>query len=307
MPADTVLIAIDWGTSRARAYRVGDDGATIDERAGDTGIQRVPAGGFPDAYDRLLGDWCESRVPRFACGMVGSRQGWIEAPYVACPASLESLADALVSAPDRALSIVPGLTTRDAAGLPDVMRGEETQILGAVGTDSPRTLVVLPGTHSKWALVEHGVVLDFATYMTGEFYEALAGHTILGRFAGDAKPDAAAAADGFARGVERGLATGGFLHDAFGARTLVLAGELAPEASLEWLSGVLIGREVRTARTWAHRGGHDASRAIVVGSDALVQRYLRALEAGGIATVRGPADAAARGLHAIARAAGRLA
>lgn len=307
MSADTALIAVDWGTSRARAYRVGADGAAIDERAADAGIQRVPAGGFPDAYDRLLGDWAGIRVPRLACGMVGSRQGWVEAPYVACPASLDALADRLATAPDRALAIVPGLTTRDAAGLPDVMRGEETQILGAVGTDSPRTLVVLPGTHSKWALVERGVVVDFVTYMTGEFYEALAGHTILGRFAGDAKPDAATAAGAFARGVDRGLSTGAFLHDAFGARTLVLAGELAPEASLEWLSGVLIGREVRNARNWAQRAGHDASRALVVGGDALVHRYLQALEAGGVATTQGPADAAARGLYAIARAAGRIA
>jgi 2-dehydro-3-deoxygalactonokinase len=301
-----VLIAVDWGTSRARAYRVGADGEPLDERAADLGIQRVGAGSFAEAFRQLIGDWQASGLPRLACGMVGSRQGWVEAPYVRCPASLATLADGIVATPDGALAIVPGLITRDAGGMPDVMRGEETQIVGAVAADAPRTLVVLPGTHAKWALVERGTVLDFATFMTGELHETLLAHTILGRFATSAAPARAAGEAAFARGVERGLGAGGFMHDIFGARTHVLAGELAPDEVGEWLSGLLIGREVRTARSWAHRGGHDASRVLIVGGDTLVERYLRVFRNCGIDAMRGPADAAARGLHAIARAAGRI-
>ena len=217
------LIAIDWGTTRARAYRMDRNGRVLGERTEPLGIQQLGGLGFPDALSRLLGDWDGDAVPRLACGMVGSRQGWREAPYVECPASLESLARGLVETVAGGLAIVPGLATRDAAGVPDVMRGEETQLLGALPADVPRTLAVLPGTHSKWARVERGVVLDFTTFMTGELYEALVAHTILGRLAAAPGEGAEAA---FIRGVERGLAAGALMHDAFGARTLALAGEL---------------------------------------------------------------------------------
>jgi 2-dehydro-3-deoxygalactonokinase len=185
------------------------------------------------------------------------------------------------------------------------MRGEETQLLGAVPVDAPRTLVVLPGTHSKWARVEHGVVLDFTTFMTGEMYDALLGHTILGRLPKDAQPVDGTAA--FARGVLRGLGAGGFTHDVFGARTLMLMGELPAGDVPEWLSGFVIGREIRNARTWAQHAGDDGSRVLVVGSDALAGRYLTALRVSEMSATPGPADAAAAGLYRIALAAGRIA
>ena len=177
------LIAVDWGTTHARAYRLDDAGSVLGVRAAPLGIGKLGDLAYPDALARLLGDWIDEPVPRIACGMVGSRQGWHEAPYVDCPASLAALSRGLVETGPGGIAIVPGLATRDAAGVPDVMRGEETQILGAVPADSPRTLVVLPGTHSKWASVERGVVRDFTTCMTGELHEALVRHTILGRLA----------------------------------------------------------------------------------------------------------------------------
>ena len=298
------LIALDWGTTRARAYRVGADGHVLDTRNGAYGIQRLDGLTFPAALDRLIGDWRDDPVPRVACGMIGSRQGWREAPYVPCPASLDGLSHGLVETDDGEIAIVPGLSTRDAYGTPDVMRGEETQLLGAVPSDAPRTLVVLPGTHSKWARVEHGVVLDFTTFMTGEMYDALLGHTILGRLPADATPVDGAAA--FARGVLRGLGAGGFTHDVFGARTLTLMGELDAGDVPEWLSGFVIGREIRNARTWAQHAGDDASRVLVVGSDALATRYLKALEVSEVTGTPGPVDAAAAGLYRIAAAAGKL-
>jgi len=302
MPAS--LIALDWGTTRARAYRVGADGRVLDARDGTYGIQRLDGLTFAQALDRLIGDWRDDAAPRIACGMIGSRQGWYEVPYVACPASLDGLSRGLCETDGGEIAIVPGLSTRDAAGTPDVMRGEETQLLGAVPADAPRTLVVLPGTHSKWARVEHGVVLDFTTFMTGEMYDALLGHTILGRLPADAPAVDGTAA--FSRGVLRGLGAGGFTHDVFGARTLMLMGELPAGDVPEWLSGFVIGREIRNARTWAQHAGDDASRVLVVGSDALAKRYLAALEVSDIAGTPGPVDAAAAGLYRIALAAGKL-
>ncbi|MCC6379540.1 MAG: 2-dehydro-3-deoxygalactonokinase [Burkholderiales bacterium] len=297
------LIALDWGTTRARAYRIDPGGRILDSRVDDLGVQKLGRVRFAEALDRLIAPWRDDPVPRIACGMIGSRQGWREAPYVNCPASLARLSGELVETDGGEIAIVPGLATRDASGVPDVMRGEETQLLGAVAPDAPRRLVVLPGTHSKWALVERGVVLDFATFMTGELFDAMIGHTILGRLAtASADPDGEA----FARGVERGLGPGPTMHDVFGARTLALTGELAAGGIREWLSGFVIGREVRSGRVWAQQAGDDASRVLIVGGEALAGRYAKALALAGAAGERGPADAAAVGLYRMARAAGRV-
>ncbi len=177
------LIGVDWGTTSARAYRIDAGGAVLETRAAPLGIQQV-RGDFAGALDALLGDWRHESIPRLACGMIGSRQGWIEAPYVECPAAAASLARGIVETPDRALTIVPGLVDRDDEGVPDVMRGEETQIVGAVAGDASPTLAVLPGTHSKWAIARDGAIASFATYMTGEVYAVLREHSILGRMAG---------------------------------------------------------------------------------------------------------------------------
>ena len=301
MPA-AALVAIDWGTSAARAYRIDADGTVLERRGVPVGVKHVRDGRFEAALAKLLGDWSADPAPRIACGMVGSRQGWVEAPYVGCPASLTALADHFVHAPQDALTIVPGVITRDAAGIPDVMRGEETQLLGAVATDEPGVLAVLPGTHSKWARVEHGRIVDFTTFMTGELYAVLIDHSMLGRLAGH--EPGRFARDAFSRGVARGLAHGELLHDLFGARTLALTGALRSEEVADWLSGLLIGREVGAARAWAQRSGVDASHVRVIGADALADRYELALSDAGIVAARGVADAAAHGLWRIALHAG---
>ncbi len=239
----TALVAIDWGTSAARAYRFDAEGRVQDRRSVALGIKHVRDGRFEAALAKLLGDWSADPAPRIACGMIGSRQGWVEAPYVDCPASLTALADRVVQAPQDALTIVPGIATRDAAGIPDVMRGEETQLLGAVGPDERGVLAVLPGTHSKWARVEHGRVVDFTTFMTGELYAVLIDHSMLGRLAGH--EPGRFSRDAFSRGAARGLDEGELSHDIFGARTLALTDVLASDDVADWLSGLLIGREIR--------------------------------------------------------------
>ena len=298
MPA-TALIAIDWGTTSARAYCLDAGGEVIATRKVPLGVMHVQDGGFPEALATLLGDWRDVAAPRLACGMVGSRQGWREAPYVDCPAPLAHLAAGIVRVAGDALAIVPGVRSRDANGIPDVMRGEETQLAGAIGEQEDSVVAVLPGTHSKWARVERGRLVDFATYMTGEMYDVLMTHSILGRLAGTAGPEPGTA---FARGVSRGLGAGALCHDLFGARTLALMGELAPADVSDWLSGLLIGREVRDASAWTQRRDGDGTRSVrVVGADALTSRYAAAMTQAGVNVERAPADAAARGLWRIAQ------
>ena len=303
--SETALVAIDWGTSSARAYRVDASGVVLDRRSVALGIRHVRDGRFEVALARLLGDWMNENVPRIACGMIGSRQGWVEAPYVDCPASLTALSDRIVNAPLEKLAIVPGVRTEDARQIPDVMRGEETQLLGAVAMDEPAVLAVLPGTHSKWARVEHGRIVDFTTFMTGELYAILIDHSMLGRLAGH--EPGRLSRDAFSRGVARGLDDGELLHDLFGARTLALAGRLAADEVADWLSGLLIGREVRAARAWSQRAGVDASKVRIIGDDALVERYDLALTDAGALAERAGNDAAAHGLWRIALRAGLVA
>jgi 2-dehydro-3-deoxygalactonokinase len=237
--------------------------------------------------------------------MIGSRQGWIEAPYCDCPVAFETLAAGLVRAPGDALTIVPGVTCVDAAGVPDVIRGEETQIFGATAAGGGRCLIVLPGTHSKWAIVADGRIETFATFLTGELYAVLKAHSILGRTMPAGTADEGRAGPAFDRGVARGLAAGaGLLHDLFGTRTLALFGGLAPEAGADYLSGLIVGHEIRAGRAWAAQHGIADAHATLVGAPALCERYARAFALDGATAGAGPADAAARGLWQIACAAG---
>jgi len=294
------LIAIDWGTTSARAYRLDDSGAVLDVKSAPLGIQAVTDRQFSVAFDALLENWRDEAVPRIACGMIGSRQGWTEAPYVGCPVDLAGLGRNLAHTPGGELAIVPGAQCVDASGLPDVMRGEETQIAGALAPSADRMLAVLPGTHSKWAIVEDGRLKSFATFMTGELFAVLLAHSILGRMA-DRAEAADAAGEGFARGVAKGLVGAGFSHVIFGARSLALAGDLAPKDVADWLSGALIGQEIQAARAWIREQRGDIDVVTVIGGEALAARYLSALALAGVPAHPGPAEAAAAGLFRIAQ------
>jgi 2-dehydro-3-deoxygalactonokinase len=294
------MIGIDWGTSSLRAYRLALDGAVRERReAPARGIMAIAPGGFAAALREAVGDWIaggEDRV--LLCGMVGSRQGWVEAPYLPCPAGLAELAAATVPVPfDDPLArvrLVPGLLARDAAGVPEVMRGEETQALGLLGaTDNgAEATLCLPGTHCKWVRVAaDGRIAGFATHMTGEVFAALSAHTILAR-----TMDAAAAAHpgAFDRGVARARQRGGLLHHLFGVRALGLTGELADQEAASYLSGLLIGHEVAAALE-----AGVAPPIHLAGAEALAARYARALAGFGIPHRAHDPDAAARGLALI--------
>jgi 2-dehydro-3-deoxygalactonokinase len=237
--------------------------------------------------------------------MITSRQGWVEVPYCPCPAGAEEIARAIMrheTGHGRIIYFVPGISIMGPDGVPDVIRGEETQIIGELGAAPGRRLLLLPGTHSKWALVEDGRILWFATFMTGEVFAVLKEHSILGRLmAGDAHD-----AQAFRRGMAYARGTrGGLLKRLFSARTLGLFGQLPAEAIASYLSGVLIGTEVREALDCLEEAPAD-QEITVIGSSDLTVRYLTAIEAAGLRGRRAAADAGARGLFLIAAAAGHL-
>lgn len=236
---DTVLIGVDWGTSNLRACLFGADGAVLERRESDAGIQRLEAGQHEAALSRLIDGWTAGRI--LMCGMVGSRQGWREAPYAPCPAGLAEIAAALAPVETAWADawIVPGLSILAADNTADVMRGEETQILG-VAPDDGEALVIAPGTHSKWASVRGGRVTAFRTYLTGELYDLLRRHSILARLMNGEAPDAGS----FALGAGRALAAPGLLGLLFSARSEALFEHLPTTGVAAYLSGLLIGSEV---------------------------------------------------------------
>ena len=300
-PRSVALVAIDWGTTTARAYRFDEGGSVVAEHSAALGVQKIEGGRFRDALVTLLGGDLPKDTPFIACGMIGSRQGWLEAPYLDCPTDFVAMAGALAHLPDVPLAIVPGLICRDADGVPDVMRGEETQVFGALEEPYNRELIVLPGTHSKWVLVDHGWIETFSTFMTGELYAVLREHSILGRLAAPGADSAAA----FDRGIRASLRDGAVLsHDVFSARTLALTAELAPEDVADYLSGLLLGAEVAAGRRWIERHSAQNRSVTLIGDSMLCNRYRRALAAADIPAASGPSDAAARGLWRIAVRAG---
>ncbi len=297
------MIGVDWGTSRLRVALVGRDGVVLAEHAADAGILAVPDGGFAavlrDAVAALAGPagLPPTSLPIVLSGMITSRQGWHELPYAACPADAPALARAIRRVDEPGLGplhFITGLAWTGSDGLPDVMRGEETQILGQddLATDEA---VVLPGTHSKWVVVETGRILRFRTYLTGELFAVLKAHSILGRLMAVGPEDAAA----FARGVRAGLAGPGLLGSLFSARALPLLGGLPEAGVADYLSGLLIGAEIREALA-----SERPEAVVVIGSDALARRYAAAFELAGLRHRPGRADAAVRGQWVVARAAG---
>lgn len=286
------LVAVDWGTSSLRAARIAAGGAVLEERSWPRGILTVAQGQFPEVLAQSCGDWLRAEDTLcLVSGMAGSRQGWIEAPYCPCPAGFTELARSLAWVEPGRIAIVPGLSC-EHGGVPDVMRGEEVQVFGALallGIDQAR--LVLPGTHSKWVQVKDGRVRDFATFMTGEFYALLRQHSILARGmpAEDGPLDEAA----FSRGVTHTQAQP-LLRAAFSARTLGLFDRLAPSALPSYLSGLVIGEELR-------QQGAAGGEVVIVGNPQLAQRYALALQLLGIRSKSLGAEAGWRGLWALAR------
>ena len=303
------FVSVDWGTSAFRARLAAADGSALDAVEAEVGATGLAAGAHDAFLAAQIGGWMRRSpdLPVVMSGMVGSRQGWVEAPYVPCPAGAAEIAAAMTAVPAAGIGrivVVPGLSVRDQRGAPDVMRSEETQILGALAASGRADgLFVLPGTHSKWARVEAGRIVDFATFMTGEAFAALKDHTLLGRLmAPPDMSDAASDADGFARGLAAAAALerpGDLLHAIFITRTLGLFHELPAHTLAEYLSGLLIGAEILA-------GAQGAREACVVGSLALSARYRAAGDALGVALAPAAENCATLGQIALLERMGAL-
>jgi 2-dehydro-3-deoxygalactonokinase len=320
------LIALDWGTTSLRAYKLAADGVVLEQRALSSGIMQLPktprvihgrecADGFELAFDQACGDWLDAQpdLPVIACGMVGSAQGWREAAYCETPADVANLGKSLqtvVSLRGTTVHIVPGVIQRSR--LPNVMRGEETQVLGVLqqlpaeaGAD---LLIGLPGSHSKWVDVVDGCITHFDTFMTGEVFAVLSEHSILGR---TQQPSATFEAQAFDRGVQVALSADGelgVLSTVFSARTLGLTGELSPTLQADYLSGLMIGHELAAlaAVQRQRRNNPNLPSIVLIGNGQLCARYSRALDACGFARVTLAEQATERGLWQLARAAGLI-
>jgi len=275
--AQPALLACDWGTTNLRAWTLDAEGAVMAEREFPLGVSRLGAGEAEGRFQRevrpALG---AERLPAILCGMVGSNLGWRAVTYADCPAGLFDLAAALTEvAPG--VRIVPGLRCQGIAGAPDVIRGEETQILGwlAARRDRQQGRIVLchPGTHAKWVLIEDGRIVRFVTAMTGELFALLSQHSVL-------KSDAPAEdEDAFDAGLAAAGDGGALAARLFTARSRVVGGEAEAASTPSYLSGLLIGAEVAAV---PQQLGERPARVVLLGDAALCARYQRALERSGI-------------------------
>jgi 2-dehydro-3-deoxygalactonokinase len=243
--ATPAMIAVDWGTTNFRAFLLSQSGEILDRVFARSGLQNIRGQKFEELLMKETLSWrnAHKNLPILMSGMVGSRKAWLEVPYLECPVELNQFGHHLSAVGERANQwIVPGVSVaRDNASF-DVMRGEEVQILGTVDPASNDSrLICLPGTHSKWALVEDGKISNFKTYMTGELFVVLRKYSILGHLMTSAKPDD----QGFAQGYAWGKRPESFLSQIFQTRTQVLAGNLSPKAADSFLSGLLISEEIK--------------------------------------------------------------
>ncbi|MDJ1017055.1 MAG: 2-dehydro-3-deoxygalactonokinase [Paracoccaceae bacterium] len=300
--SEPALIGIDWGTSSLRAFLIGRDGAVLDRLSSPEGIMHVPDRDFEAVFIRLVGPWLSKKpLPILASGMITSRNGWVETPYEQLPLGAQGLARSLVAHETSAgarLHFVTGATALHDSG-PDVMRGEETQIVGAAAMGLSDGLFVMPGTHSKWVIVESGRIADYATYMTGEVFAALREHTILGTL----MQEGPFSEEGFDRGIAAGLKSKSrLLHALFHVRTLPLMGQMEPSMVADYLSGMLIGSEIAAEL----ENGDGVAEVTIVGRSDLANRYERGLAQARVASLRAPDDIVAIGHFVIAKAAGLI-
>ncbi|MEY2687919.1 MAG: hypothetical protein RL375_2117 [Pseudomonadota bacterium] len=312
--SSTGLIAVDWGTSSLRVYRLAGDGRIVEQRSVSIGL-RDCQGRFEALLAEHLAGWTEGLI--VMAGMVGSRNGWFEVPYVECPAGPDDIGRgmrevAAPTLPGRRIVIAPGACDRTVGRAPEVMRGEETQILGLLDTldrdhgTGPHTLC-LPGTHSKWATVCAGRLTGFRTAMTGEVFAVLRQHSLLG--AGMVDPAEGRDTTGnnghpdHTRAFELGLATsrepGGLLNNLFSVRSRGLFGELTPHQAAPYLSGLLIGHEL--GGLLDHAGPASGQPVHLIGQASLCARYRQALTWWGVPSCLHDEALVTRGLVLLAQ------
>jgi len=287
------FIAGDWGTSRLRLYLCDGKGAVL-ARAEGAG---AAAGDHAARFAAGVAAWdaAHGKLPAVLGGMVGSTIGWKDVPYLSCPARAEAIAAAArrFVHDGRAIAIAPGLRCTNLSGLPDVMRGEEVQLLGALRLSPAlakgRHVFCLPGTHTKWAVVEEGGVTGFQTALSGELFQLLEAHSVLARGSSPADMDSAV----FAEGLQTAQQQADLLHLLFSARSRTVTGDMAKDDAASYLSGLIIGKDVETAaRLFALSGP-----VHLICTPALAALYGRALARYGSMAIDGDAAALAGLTH----------
>lgn len=239
-------IAVDWGTTHLRAYALDDEDQVLHEASSSKGMGVLKQDEFEQALLDLVTDWLPDAdagvVPIIACGMVGARQGWVEAPYQVVPCApyrADGLTPVTTNSSRLDVSILPRISQGQP---PDVMRGEETQVAGLIKTlDHSNPTICLPGTHSKWVSVSDGVIERFSTYMTGEMFSLLGDHSIL-RFSVDSTDwDQRSFVDGVTKSKHQ---PANWLNSCFSLRAMSLLHDMPPKKARAFLSGLLIGARV---------------------------------------------------------------
>ena len=289
--AKPAFLAVDWGTTNLRAWVVDEDGGVSANRDFPLGVSKLAPGDAARRFGDTVRPALQAEdLPAILCGMVGSNLGWEQVPYFDCPADLAALAGGLhrVPASGPPVMIVPGLRARRLDGNPDVMRGEEVQILGWTADAPDRAvgerLICHPGTHAKWVRLTDGRIERFVTAMTGELFDVLRRHSVL----------QVRESDDDDRAFDEGLKAAGdgdaLAARLFTARARVVGGDMAPDAVKSYLSGLLIGAEV--AATPQLAGARTGEPVVLIGDLALCARYRRAIEARGVETHTYDGDAA---------------
>lgn len=282
------FIAGDWGTTHLRLVLCDANGTTLESIDGP-GISQIERH-FETVFDDLTAAWSKQRpqLPALLCGMVGSTIGWTDVPYVACPAQPGALARSMVAIPERHVLIAPGLSCRNRHDAPDVMRGEETQILGAIRLDASlargRHLLCLPGTHTKWVVLDEGVIREFITSATGEMFAIVNQHSVLIR-AGRASAEADAAFERAIDQVKR-FPAAALTQLLFECRSRQVMNELTSAAAPHFLSGLLIGQDVAAVRSQFADVLDHTRRIVLVGTPHLTALHAIAASVFGLESLQ---------------------
>ncbi|WP_312952326.1 2-dehydro-3-deoxygalactonokinase [Superficieibacter sp.] len=284
-------IAIDWGSTNLRAWLYQGENC-LESRQSEAGITRLNGRTFDAVLAQITEGWAQENTPIVMAGMVGSNAGWVNVPYLPCPARFDDIGTQLTRVKEN-VWIVPGLCI-DREDNHNVMRGEETQLTGAYAMQ-PSAVYVMPGTHCKWVRVSDGVVDDFRTVMTGELHHVLLKHTLVGA----GLPEQTDSPEAFDAGLARGLQSPHLLPRLFEVRASHVLGALAREQVSDFLSGLLIGSEVASMADFI-----PTQQAVtLVASPSLTARYQRAFECVGCRSQTLSGDAAFQaGIRSIAHA-----
>ena len=300
-----LCIAVDWGTTNLRAFLLDQNGTSHGQKISDRGMLTLNVNEFEPVLRDLLEDWLHPDVPIYMAGMVGSRGGWQEVPYLHCPIQLDSLADNLRWVESNLpcdVAIVPGLQGIGLSGHSDVIRGEETQLLGAVdwlkeqNQPDQNVLCCMPGTHCKWVPLSQGKVMQFSTSFSGELFARLNNESSLVK---GLPKNTLLNQDAFQKGLVTSQQTGGLLHHLFSVRSDYVCGELAADQARDYLSGIVIGHDVKDML--AAQPNPVETTVLIIGSDNLSHRYRMALSFHNVRTQSLEAsEASIRGLKRLA-------